>query len=183
MPKKKFTIDATISFACSTYGATLRYTTNGAEPSATSGELYTAALKLVNAMSFKVKGIKDGLALSDTLSVTINKVATPVFVFSKEAETVAITCSTADAIIKYTTDGSIPSETHGTTYVGAIPVTDTTTFQIKAFKAGWIDSEQVAGKAVLAQIILPVFPHADEYIFTLIFVPLGKTLKQTGEAG
>ena len=143
----------TISFACSTYGATMRLTTNGTEPSATNGELYTAAIKLTNATSFKVKGIKDGLALSDTLSVTISKVATPVFAFSKEAETVAITCSTADAIIKYTTDGSIPSETNGTTYVGAIPVTDTTTFQIKAFKTGWIDSEQVTGKAVFAQII------------------------------
>ena len=143
----------TISFACSTYGATMRLTTNGTEPSATNGELYTAAIKLTNATSFKVKGIKDGLALSDTLSVSISKVATPVFTFSKEAETVAITCSTADAIIKYTTDGSIPSETHGTTYVGAIPVTDTTTFQIKAFKTGWIDSEQVTGKAVFAQII------------------------------
>ena len=143
----------TISFACSTYGATMRLTTNGTEPSATNGELYTAAIKLTNATSFKVKGIKDGLALSDTLSVTISKVATPVFTFSKEAETVAITCSTADAIIKYTTDGSIPSETNGTTYVGAIPVTDTTTFQIKAFKTGWIDSEQVTGKAVFAQII------------------------------
>lgn len=143
----------TISFVCSTYGATMRLTTNGTEPSATNGELYTAPISLTAVTSFKVKGIRDGFALSDTLSVTINKVATPTFTFSKEAETVAITCSTADAIIKYTTDGSIPSETHGTTYVGAIPVTDTTTFQIKAFKAGWIDSEQVTGKAVFAQII------------------------------
>ena len=51
----------TISFACSTYGATMRLTTNGTEPSATNGELYTAAIKLTNATSFKVKGIKDGL--------------------------------------------------------------------------------------------------------------------------
>ena len=142
----------TISFACSTYGATMRLTTDGSEPSATNGQLYTSAIKLTNVTSFKVKGIKDGLALSDTLSVTISKVATPTFSFNKEAGTVTMACSTPSAVIKYTTDDTEPTESHGTTYTGTLNVPETTHFRIKAFLTGWIDSEAIEGAAVYAQI-------------------------------
>lgn len=148
-------ITDSISFACQTPAADIRYTTDGLEPSATSGTPYTGPIALTSQTTFKVKAFKGGMADSDTLSVTITKVATPTFSFVKNGETGTVTmgCSTASAVIKYTTDGSEPTEQNGTVYSGAITLNGTSTkYRIKAFLSGCIDSEEIQGDAVFAQI-------------------------------
>ncbi|MHC4499302.1 MAG: CotH kinase family protein, partial [Planctomycetota bacterium] len=45
-----------------------------------------------------------------------------------------------DAEIRYTTDGSLPTITHGTTYTGPFSVSGTTTIRAVAVKPGWLDS-------------------------------------------
>ena len=42
-----------------------------------------------------------------------------------------------DATIRYTTDGTIPTATHGTIYTGPVSVTTTTTLRAAAFKPGY----------------------------------------------
>jgi len=54
--------------------------------------------------------------------------------FYDESFDVEITTATEGADIYYTTDGSEPSETHGTLYTTAIPITTTTTVRARAFK-------------------------------------------------
>jgi hypothetical protein len=51
---------------------------------------------------------------------------------------VEITCSTSGAAIRYTTDGSEPTETVGTTYTAPIAISKTTCLRAKAFKTGLI---------------------------------------------
>lgn len=55
-------------------------------------------------------------------------------------QNVTITCATADATIKYTTDGSIPSGASAT-YTGPINVSSTTTLKAYAYKSGMTDSQ------------------------------------------
>lgn len=55
--------------------------------------------------------------------------------------TVAITCSTEGATIKYTTDCSSPGETNGTVYSGPITVSGTTIIRAMAYKSGWISTD------------------------------------------
>ncbi len=50
--------------------------------------------------------------------------------------TVEITSATVGATIRYTLDGSAPSETHGAVYAGPIPVADTTTLRALAYLDG-----------------------------------------------
>ncbi|MDE0596288.1 MAG: lamin tail domain-containing protein [Roseibacillus sp.] len=50
---------------------------------------------------------------------------------------VAITSSTSDVRILYTTDGSTPTETHGTVYTAPISISTTTVLRAVAFKAGF----------------------------------------------
>jgi hypothetical protein len=50
---------------------------------------------------------------------------------------VAIATSTADAEIRYTLDGSVPTESNGTLYLRPIPIEGTTTLRARAFKAGF----------------------------------------------
>ena len=144
-----------ISFACQTPAADIRYTTDGLDPSATSGTPYTTPISLTSQTSFKVKAFKGGMADSDTLSVTITKVATPTFNFVKNGETgtVTMSCSTVGAVIKYTTDDSEPTENNGTVYSGAITLNGTSTkYRIKAFLSGCVDSEEIQGDAMFARI-------------------------------
>ncbi|MBN2271198.1 MAG: lamin tail domain-containing protein [Sedimentisphaerales bacterium] len=53
---------------------------------------------------------------------------------------VTITTDTEEAIIHYTIDGSTPSETYGTEYVGPIDITTTTCLRAMAFKAGYMST-------------------------------------------
>jgi len=53
---------------------------------------------------------------------------------------VEITTETEGASIRYTTDGSAPSETNGTIYSGPIPITTTSLLRAIAYKDGYISS-------------------------------------------
>ncbi|HEU5342537.1 chitobiase/beta-hexosaminidase C-terminal domain-containing protein [Edaphobacter sp.] len=56
------------------------------------------------------------------------------------AQSVTMTSSTSGATIRYTTDGSTPSETNGTVYSGAVNISSTTTLKAIAYKSGYADS-------------------------------------------
>jgi hypothetical protein len=77
-------------------------------------------------------------------ATVVNAVATPQFSpvsgtsFSSSIQ-VSITCSTASATIRYTTNGSEPT-TNSTRYTVPFTLTSTTTVRAKAFKSGMNDS-------------------------------------------
>jgi len=83
----------------------------------------------------------DNIEMTDYSAV--NTVATPTF--SQPSGTiftpinVTISCTTADAVIRYTTDGSIPTET-SSIFTTPIAVTASTTIKAKAFKTGMTSS-------------------------------------------
>lgn len=51
---------------------------------------------------------------------------------------VTLSCSTAGAVIKYTTDGTTPGLSNGTTYSGAFTITKTTTIKFCAIYNGYV---------------------------------------------
>ncbi len=51
-----------------------------------------------------------------------------------------MTCDTPGAVIRYTTDGTAPTQTTGTMYTGPIAITATTCLRAAAFRAGWMAS-------------------------------------------
>ena len=55
-------------------------------------------------------------------------------------QTVTISTATSGASIRYTTDGSTPSETAGTLYSSPVTVSATTTLKAIAYESGMIDS-------------------------------------------
>jgi hypothetical protein len=56
------------------------------------------------------------------------------------AHTMAITSTTSGALIRYTTDGSIPNETAGTLYSAPVYVNAPMTLKAIAYKSGLADS-------------------------------------------
>jgi Chitobiase/beta-hexosaminidase C-terminal domain/Immunoglobulin domain/Carbohydrate binding module (family 6)/Immunoglobulin I-set domain len=58
--------------------------------------------------------------------------------------TVAATCSVGTAQLRYTLDGTTPT-TNSTLYAGPLQFTNDTTLRLRAFQAGWAESDAVVG--------------------------------------
>ena len=66
------------------------------------------------------------------------------------AQSVTITSATGGASIRYTTDGSAPSETAGTLYSGPVSISATTTLKAIAYAAGMTDSSVTSGSYTIS---------------------------------
>ncbi len=140
----------TVSISSTTSGASIRYTTDGVTtPTETTGTTYSgpvtiSATTMLQAIAYK-SGDTDSNVVSGTYTINSQaQVAAPAFSPASGAPplSVTITSATGGAIIHYTTDGSTPSETNGTTYSGtAVSISSSpTTLQAMAFEAGLTDS-------------------------------------------
>ena len=87
--------------------------------------------------------VLDSLVVFGISGMAPSTVATPVISpnngFYYEPQTVSITCSDADAVIRYTTDGTEPTE-NSTVYSQPFTVSTTTTIMAKAWKEGMTPS-------------------------------------------
>lgn len=144
-------------------GASIYYTTDGTTPT-DSSTLYTAPFQITETSTIKAIATMSNYQNSSvaTLDVTITAptVETPVFapVAGTYADSVNFTlsCATSDAEIRYTTDGTEPTET-STLYTAPILLTATTTVKAKAFKTAWFASETAtAAYTVVFEPVLTV---------------------------
>ncbi len=142
-----YTASQSVTITCSTAGSTIRYTLDGNEPTASS-TAYTGAITISATATVKAKAFASGMNDSQTASATytINKPDTDSApVFTPAAGTyygnlnVTLTCSTSNATIRYTTDGTNPTAS-SKVYTGAIALTTTTTVKAYATASGLKDS-------------------------------------------
>lgn len=134
----------------------LRYTTDGSEPTETS-PVYDEPFAISETTTVKARTFDanyfDSAVVCATLTRQWTKVATPAIVapdsFTGTKLSVALTCETADAVIRYTTDGSEPNS-HSAKYGGHFEVTATTVVKAIAFKTDCAASD-VATKTITRQ--------------------------------
>jgi hypothetical protein len=140
-----------ITISTTTAGATIRYTTNGTTPTETNGTVYSGPVTLTATTTLKAIAYKSGMTdsgvASGTYTVSSGTVATPTFNPAPGAYTtpVSLSTTTSGATIRYTTDGSTPTETNGTIYTGPITLTATTTIKAIAYESGFVDSGVASG--------------------------------------
>jgi len=135
-----------VTLTSATSGATISYTTDGSTPSEINGTVYTGApVNISSATTLQAiayeSGFADSSVVSNSYIIGIPQVAAPVF-SPAPGQAVTMTTATSGATIRYTTNGSAPSETNGTIYTGA-PVNISsapTMFQAIAYKSGLTDS-------------------------------------------
>ena len=100
-------------------------------------------------------------------SVPIEKAATPVISPVSgtygTAQTVTITEATEGAVIRYTTDGTAPSETNGTIYAGTFTVSATTTVKAIAYKSGMTVSDIAASAITISAVPSSLKIEAENY--------------------
>ena len=136
------------TITCDTSDAEIYYTTDGSDPTESS-TLYTTAISITADVTIKAKAFKTGYDASEVTTATYtisNVVAAPIIDPASGAiaygTSATITCSTADAEIYYTSDGSDPTQS-STLYTTAISLTAAVTIKAKAFKTGY-DASEVA---------------------------------------
>ena len=150
-----------------TIGAQIRYTTNGATPTATSA-LYSAPLKVTSTETIKAIAIAPGYknSLVALGLFTIEKpAATPVFSplpgSFTAAQSVKITDTTPGAVIYYTTDGKTTPTAASTKYTAAIAVKATETIKAIALATGYTPSAVATGLFTIEKpAVAPVFSPA-----------------------
>lgn len=147
-----------ITIRCTTVGAAIRYTTDGSTPDETS-TLYAGAITIEGSTTIKAKAYRSGWIESSIAEAHYEfKVANPVFSMAGgefySNQSVAISCATANATIRYTTDGSTPTSS-SKIYTGAISIDECITLKARAFKENWSDSDTVEAEYNL-KVVNPV---------------------------
>jgi alpha-tubulin suppressor-like RCC1 family protein len=157
------TVSATITHPEA--GVTLRYTTDGTDPSVTS-PVYTAAIVIDQPTTVKAKAWKSAYTPSLVrTAVYTMKAATPSFSEGSgtynTARSITIS-SSAGATIRYTTDGSTPTGS-SPLYTGPVSVDQPLTLKAIASKAGWLDSDVASATYVMKVGALSLSPPPGSY--------------------
>ncbi len=144
IPSGTYSNTQSVTITTITAGASIRYTTDGSEPTAAS-TLYAGAVPITATTTLKAKAFKAGQPDSNTNTAVYSlKVATPTFLPGAgtytTAQTVAISTTSPGTTIRYTTDGSDPTSS-STLYTAALSVGTTMTLKAKGFRSGWTDSD------------------------------------------
>lgn len=148
-----------VSVETPTLGASIRYTTNGSEPTESSN-LYTEPLRISTSKTLKVKAFKANWNTSPTATgdYTLKAVA-PAFSPGPGVyytpQNVTITTTTPQAEIHYTTDNSEPT-IDSPLYVVPVYVSQNSTLKAKAFRDGWTESNRTSGTYTF-RVYAPVF--------------------------
>lgn len=146
-----------VALTCSASDVIIRYTTDGTIPSKTIGTIYTAAIALtgnttLKAIAYKT-GVEDGDVVSGDYTFQLTKAASPEFNpvsgTYTDPQSVVLSSTTANAVIRYTTDGTVPTKTTGTVYKDPIAVSTTTTINAITYAPGFSDSDVSQGKYLI----------------------------------
>ena len=143
-----------VSLSCATEGANIYYTTDGSEPS-----------EQVSDSCFKYDGTPVRVATAGTIKTLVKSADCP---FSKvyshsyaqgcaeavgldsrfgnefyySSNKITLSCADADAVIRYSTDGTEVSE-ESDVYIGPFTISDTTMVRAKAYKTNWFPSDEI----------------------------------------
>jgi len=159
-----FSTAQSVTITTATTDAVIKYTTDGSEPSASNGLIYSAAITVAATSTIKAIAIKDGMADSDISSAAFiiqDRVSAPVFNppagSYASAQSVSIISATEGASIFYTTNGSEPTilSSH---YTSAVSISSTSTLKAFAIKTGMAASAvSSADYTIMQKVSAPVF--------------------------
>lgn len=147
LPSSSFVGPQNITLSCETPDAEIHYTLNSSGDPTLSSPLYIGPIAISTNTTINAKAFKTGLNPSQTATGFFgisNTVATPVFnppggVYY-QPQSVAITCSTPGATIRFTTNNTEPNS-ESTQYTGPITVDAEIEVRAKAFKYGMTTSQ------------------------------------------
>ena len=137
-----------VALSTATPDAVIRYTTDGSSPTSLTGTIYTGPFTVSTTMTLKAvvygAGFAESVVSAATYTILPPLAAAPEFnpnggTFT-EPQSITMSTTTVGAAIRYTTDGSIPSQTLGTIYSDPVTISSDATVKAIAFGNGYSDS-------------------------------------------
>jgi hypothetical protein len=117
-----------------------------------------SSTQTIKAIAYKA-GMTDSAVASATYIINLPVVSAPTFspaaATYTATQTVTISSTTSGASIRYTTDGSTPSDTAGTVYSGPVTVSATTSFKAIAYKTGMMNSTVATATYTITGTVAP----------------------------
>jgi len=144
-----FAIPPLVTINCTTPGATIFYSLDGSEPNAESS-IYTEPFTISTWCTLKVRAYKQGYLPSAVVScnflIYLETLPKPTFDVPEGSynaiQTVGIHCALEGVSIRYTTDGTVPTES-SSLYTGPLTISETTILGAMAFNQNFIPSQPV----------------------------------------
>jgi hypothetical protein len=158
----QLSVTLTVPGSMSGLNAVIYYTTNGSTPTRSS-TLYTTPFLVtqnttVNAIVHAPTYIDSPVASASYVLQVGTPVMNPGTGTYPASQSVVITSGTQGATVIYTTDGTTPTHTHGSSYSTPIPVSSTTTIKALAFLAGMTDSPVASATlTIVPPVAAPAF--------------------------
>ncbi|MDY0151990.1 MAG: chitobiase/beta-hexosaminidase C-terminal domain-containing protein [Candidatus Cloacimonas sp.] len=139
-----FTTPQTVTMACVTAEAQIRYTINGTEPDQAS-TLYSSPIQVSSSTTLKSRAFLDGKPPSEvTTAIFAFQLLKPIFTppggYYATGQSVSITNPNSGAETRYTTDGTDPTE-GSLLYTHPLNVSFNSVIKAQAFKDDWQASE------------------------------------------
>lgn len=187
----RYYADQTVTVTIPDPNATIRYTTNGQDPTATDAVVANGGtFSIAQSQILKVSGWRAGAPTSVVTERTYElKVVAPMLTPGAGAyqtsQSVALSTTTSGATIRYTTDGTAVNAS-SPAYTAPLPVVQTTTLRAVASKAGWTSSNAVTAhywfpstSALSAPAIVPGSGAFDSARVVRIQAESGATIRYT----
>jgi len=138
-----------VTIATSTAGATIRYTTDGTEPTMSSAS-YSSPVAVASPSVLKARAWKTGYQPSTTgIGTYVMVVATASIVPGAGsyvgALPVSVSTATPGADLHYRLDGAEPSEADPIVTGGSLSLDRSGTLRVKGFRTGWMPSATAGG--------------------------------------
>jgi len=142
-----------VTIVSATLDATIYYTIDGTTPNSNSLK-YTGPVNVATNLTVKAVAMKNGMLNSTistaTYTIQILKTSNPVFTPAPgnftTPQSITISNATPGSTIKYTTDGTTPSQTNGIIYTIPVSIIASANFKAIAFNQGYTDSDVVSAE-------------------------------------
>jgi uncharacterized protein (TIGR02145 family) len=188
IPAGTYSSPQSVSISCATSDATIRYTTNGAEPSSSS-PVYSSPISIstnttLKARAFKTDWLDSPVAIAEytfalatptfdppsgtftnpqLITITIPDAKSVLIKQSKKSKMNTRGSSSRTLSIHYTTNGADPT-INSPAYTAPIEINAPTTIKARAFKSGWEDSEIATADYIFAVATPTFYPPSATYL-------------------
>lgn len=158
-------------------GYTIRYTTDGTDPTATTGDVYTGPVRMYGAMTVKAVVVRYGLVLTQIATKEFSSLIT--FSFDNITSALTLTSSIEGVSFYYTMgDGSQADPTTSSVlYEAPIEITTPTTVKAIAYRSDL--GESTVSKVEIMQVATPTIQNSGSNSIVIATATPGATIYYT----